>query len=70
MNAENNPCIQTVTEIATKNLTVRSLAHCQLSRKISCKSVRKFLRKVASSQTDKQTDKQRRKHNLMAEVND
>jgi len=36
-----------------KNLTICSLAHCQPSLKISCKSVRKFLRKVANRQTDK-----------------
>ena len=38
-----------------------SLAHCQPSLKISCKSVCKFLRKVAN----RQTDKQRRKRNLL-----
>jgi len=47
-----------------QHLTICSLAHCQPSVKISCKSVRKFLRKVANKQTVRQTDKQRRKHNL------
>jgi len=46
--------------IPHQNLIICSLAHCQPSLKISCKSVRKFLRKVANRQTDKQTDKQRR----------
>jgi len=32
--------------------------NCQLSLKISCKSVRKFLHKVANRQTDRQTNKQ------------
>jgi len=41
-----------------QNLVVRSLAHCQPSPKISCKSIRKFLRKVANRQTDRQTDRQ------------
>jgi len=44
-----------------QNLIIWSLAHCQPSLKISCKSVRKFLRKVAN----RQTDKQRRKHILL-----
>ena len=35
-------------------LIICSLAQCQPSLKISCKSVEKFLRKVANSQTDKQ----------------
>jgi len=39
-----------------QNLTVRSLVHCQLSPKISRKSVRNFLRKVANKQTDRQTN--------------
>ena len=39
-----------------QNLIVCSLAHCQPSLKISCKSVRKFLRKLANRQTDKQTN--------------
>jgi len=47
-----------------QNLTGCSLAHCQPSLKISCKSMRKFLRKVAKK-TEKQTDKQRRKHILL-----
>ena len=34
-----------------QNLIICSLAHCQPSLKISCKSVRKFLRKVANRQT-------------------
>jgi len=38
------------------NLIIWSLAHCQLSLKIRCKSVGKFLRKVAHK--DKKTDKQ------------
>jgi len=50
-NPENNPCIQTVIGVATN---ICSLAHCQLSLKISCKSVWKFSRKVANSQTDRQ----------------
>jgi len=41
-----------------KNLIICSLAHCQPSLKISCKSVRKFFRKVASRQTNRQTDRQ------------
>jgi len=41
--------------IPHQNLTICSLAHCQPSLKISCKSVRKFLRKVANRQTDRQT---------------
>ena len=65
MNPENNPCIQTVIRIATKIQSFFSLAHCQPSLKISCKSVREFLRKVANRQTDKQTDKQRRKPSLL-----
>ena len=44
-----------------QNLIVCSVAHCQPSLKISCKSVWKFLRKAAN----RQTDKQRRKHNLL-----
>ena len=36
-----------------------SIAHCQPSLKISCKSVRTFLRKVANGQTNRQTNKQR-----------
>jgi len=39
-----------------QNLTIRSLAHCQPSLKISCKSLRKFLRKVANRQTHRQTN--------------
>jgi len=39
-----------------QNLTICSLAHCQPSLKISCKSVRKLLRKVADKRTDKQTN--------------
>jgi len=38
-----------------QNLIVCSLAHCQHSLKISCKSVRKFLRKVGNRQTNRQT---------------
>jgi len=37
-----------------QNLIICSLAHCQPSLKISCKSVRKLLRKVANRQTEKQ----------------
>jgi len=37
-----------------QNLIICSLAHCQRSLKISCKSVSKVLRKVANKQTDKQ----------------
>jgi len=39
-----------------QNLIVCSLAHCQPSLKISCKSLWKFLRKVAYKQTNKQTN--------------
>ena len=39
-----------------QNLITCSVAHCQPSLKISCKSVRKFLRKVANRETDIQTD--------------
>jgi len=35
-----------------RNLTICSLAHCQPSLKISCKSVRKFFPKVAKRQTN------------------
>jgi len=35
-----------------QNVIVCSLAHCQSSLKISCKSVRKFLLKVANRQTN------------------
>jgi len=45
-----------VIRIATKTLIVLSLAHCQTSVKISCKSVRTFLQKVSNKQTDKQTN--------------
>jgi len=38
-----------------QNLIICSLAHCQPSLKISCKSVWKFLRKVANRQTNRQT---------------
>jgi len=37
-----------------QNLTICSLAHCQPSLKISCKSVQEFLHKVAKTQTDRQ----------------
>jgi len=40
-----------------QNLIICSLAHCQPSLKISCKSVWKFLHKVANRQTDRQTNK-------------
>ena len=39
-----------------QNLIICSLAHCQPSLKISCKSIWKFLHKVANRQTDKQTN--------------
>jgi len=39
-----------------QNLIISSLAHCQPSLKITCKSVRKFLREVANKQTDKQSN--------------
>jgi len=39
-----------------QNLNNCSLANCQPSLKISCKSVRKFLRKVGNRQTNKQTN--------------
>ena len=39
-----------------QNLTICSLAHCQPSLRISCKSVRKFLHKVGNRQTNKQTN--------------
>jgi len=39
-----------------QNVIVCSLAHCQSSLKISCKSVRKFLGQVANRQTDGQTE--------------
>ena len=39
-----------------RNLIICSLAYCQPSLKISCKSVQKFLHKVANRQTDKQTN--------------
>jgi len=55
-NPENNPCIQTVIRIVTKNLIIYSLANCQPSLKILCKSVGKFLRKVANRQTNIQTN--------------
>jgi len=48
-----------------QNLIICSLAHCQPCRKISCKSIHKFLRKVANRQTDKQTNKQPQLHSLL-----
>jgi len=48
-----------------QNSITCSLAHCQLSLEISCRSVQKFVRKVANGQIDKQTDKQRRNFNLL-----
>ena len=39
-----------------QNLIIGSLAHCQPSMKISCKSVLKFLRKVANRQTNRETN--------------
>jgi len=41
-----------------QNLIVCSLANCQHSLKISCKSVQQFLHKVASRQTNRHADKQ------------
>jgi len=49
-----------ISVVVHQNLTVCSLAHCQPSLKISCKSVLKFLHKVDNRQTDKQTNKRRR----------
>jgi len=37
-----------------QNLIICSLAHCQPSLKISCKSIQKFLHNVANEQTDKE----------------
>jgi len=51
-----------------QNLTVCSLARCQPSLKISCKSVLKFLRKVAKRQTNTQTNHDEN-INSLAEVN-
>jgi len=48
-----------------QNLISCSLAHCQPSLKISCKSVPKFLHKVANKQTNRETDRQQRKHILL-----
>jgi len=47
-----------------QNLTTCSLAHCQPSLKISCKSVRTSLRKVANRQTNKETDKETDKQTM------
>jgi len=44
-----------------QNLIICSMAHCQHSLKISCKSVQKFLSKVGN----RQTKKQRRLDNLL-----
>jgi len=52
-----------------QNLTVFSMAHCQPSLKISCKSVQKFLCKVANRHTNTQTNKQWRLHILLGEDN-
>jgi len=49
-------CIQICDPDRHQNLTISSLAHCQPSLKISCKSVCKFLRKVANRQTNRQTN--------------
>ena len=51
-----------------RNLTTSSLAHCQPSLNISCKSVQKFLHKVANRQTDRQ--QVRRLHVLLGGDND
>jgi len=48
-----------------QNLIICSLAHCQPCRKISCKSIQKFLCKVANRQTDKQTTNN---HNCIASL--
>jgi len=46
-------------------LLICSLAHCQSSLKISCKSVPKFCAKLLTyRQTDRQSYRQRRLHNL------
>ena len=39
-----------------QNLTICSLAHCQPSLKISCKSVLKFLRSIANRKTARQAN--------------
>ena len=39
-----------------QNLITSSLAHCQPSLKISCKSAPNFLRKVANKERERQTD--------------
>jgi len=53
-----------------QNLIICSMAHCQPSRKISRKSVWKFLHKVANGQqTNGQTDKQWRLHILLGKGN-
>jgi len=44
-----------------QNLIICSVAHCQPSMKILCKSVPKFLCKDANRQTNRQTDKQTNK---------
>jgi len=49
-----------------QNLIICSLAHCQPSRKISCKSIWKFLCKVANRQRERQTNK--RLHNSVHSV--
>jgi len=51
-----------------QNLIVCSLAHCQLSLQISCKSVWKFLHKVANGHTDRQTDRQTNDDNITSLV--
>jgi len=48
-----------------QSLIICTLAHCQPSPKISCKSVWKYLHKVANRQTNRQTNKRQRKHNLL-----
>jgi len=48
-----------------QNLTICSLAHCQPSLKISCKSIEHFLLKVANRQTNKQPNTQWRLHILL-----
>jgi len=59
MNPKNNPSTDGGKPDCHQNLIVCSLAHCQPSLKISCKSVWKFLL------TDKQTNKQWWKHDLL-----
>ena len=52
-----DPHIQISDSDHHQNLIICSLAHCQPSVKIKCKSVQKFLLKVANRQTNRQTMK-------------